>query len=95
MEKTTIDHEAIKRWAMMHQGNPQCINHVQAEGDKVGIRINFPGPDDDTFLSDDHPPKDISWDEFFRIFDDQGLAFVYEEESRGDPSLAYRFRRRE
>lgn len=94
MGKTTTDHEEIKRWAMMHQGNPQLLDHTQAEGDKVGIRINFPGPEDDTYLSEDHPPKDISWEEFFRIFDDQGLAFVYETERIGDPSLAYRFSRR-
>jgi hypothetical protein len=94
METTTTDHEEIKRWAIVHQGNPQLLDHAQAEGDKMGIRINFPGPEDDEYLSTDHPPKDISWEEFFRIFDEQELAFVYDTDHKGDPSLGYRFSNR-
>lgn len=95
MDKVTTDHNVIKKWVERHNGKPQIIDHPTAEGDKPGIRIQFPAIRDDTELSDDTMPRDISWDEFFKIFDEEGLELEYRDQIPADyPSDAYRFLRR-
>jgi hypothetical protein len=88
----TTDHQEIKKWAEKFKGKPEIIPNSETETGAIGIRIDFPGKMDDTYLSDDHKPKHISWDEFFRIFEDEGLAMEYEDGNHfEDPSEAYRF----
>lgn len=95
MDKTTTDHKEIQQWVEKHQGRPEMIDHPTALGDKVGLRINFPGSNDEEFLSADTQPKYIPWDKFFKIFDEQELAFMYTDaEKMLDPSYAYRFIKR-
>lgn len=70
---TTTDHDQIRRWAEERGGKPA---HVKATGggDDPGIlRIDFPG------YSGEDSLEEISWDEWFGKFDDQGLALVYQE----------------
>ena len=50
MEKTTTDHEEIKKWVEKYQGKPEVIDHPTAHGDTVGLRINFPGSTDESIL---------------------------------------------
>lgn len=96
MDKTSFDHNEIRQWAEKHNGTPQIIDHETAQGDKVGIRINFPGHNDEELLSVDVKPHDISWDEFFQIFDERGLALEYTDKiPEYDPNDSYRFLRRE
>lgn len=94
MIKTT-DHDEIKAWAERHGGNPQLIDYPEAKADTPGIRINFPGTLDDILLSDSHPPKDISWEEFFKIFENEKLSFEYDKETDSQEAAvlvnAYRF----
>lgn len=73
------------------RGRPQRLG----ENGYSSIRIDFPGKDDDNFFSKDKQPVNISWDEFFRIFEEKELAFIYETEDVYDPSLAYHFIKRE
>ena len=95
MEKTTTDHEEIKKWVEKYQGKPEVIDHPTAHGDTVGLRINFPGSTDEDMLSADTQPKYIPWEKFFEIFEEQGLAFIYTDAERmPDPSYAYRFIKR-
>lgn len=90
--KITTDHTTIKEWAKLHKGQPEVIPNSETETGAIGIRIDFPGKLDDMYLTGDHQPKHISWDEFFRIFDDENLAMEYEDkETIVDPSSAYRF----
>ncbi len=90
---TTVDHEEIAQWTATHGGKPQKI---EAPGvpDTPGIRIDFPGPGDEEMLSDLKKGSDISWKEFFEIFESQGLTFMYDKAAQGDPSLSYRFGKR-
>lgn len=88
--KVTTDHQTIKAWAQKYHGRPQRMDM----GGVTFIRIDFPGKGDDAFLSD-KPRPFISWDEFFAIFEEDGLAFIYEEDDVTDPSLAYHFIKRE
>lgn len=71
----TIDHDEIREWAEAREGKPAVVRGTTI------IRLDFPG-----FAG---PPKlkAISWDEWFRLFDEQNLALVYEERTaRGSES---------
>jgi hypothetical protein len=61
----TRDHETIRRWAEQRGGRPAMV-----EGTNV-LRIDFGEPEEKL--------KPVSWEEFFRVFDDRGLEFLYQE----------------
>ncbi len=93
MERTTRDHSEIQSWAQKHGGQPMIIDHPNARGDKVGIRIDFPGESHEVLMSETRP---ISWPEFFQIFEDQQLLLSYEDEPTGtDPTEWYHYEKRQ
>jgi hypothetical protein len=73
---TTTDHDTIRAWAEARKGRPSVIrtdgNDHAKEGGGV-LRFDF-GDKEEAF-------EEISWDEFFRIFDDSRLAFLYQEKT--------------
>src|SRR5512142_1119869 len=72
---TTTDHDAIRKWAEERGGKPSEVAST-ARGDDVGIiRIDFPG------FSGEGKLQEISWDDWFKKFDESSLALVYEEET--------------
>ena len=71
--KKSSDHDKIKAWVEERGGNPSKVKTEQ-EGEGI-LRIDFAGDDDDL----DH----ITWDEFFKIFEDNNLAFIYQEDTAG------------
>jgi hypothetical protein len=75
--QTTTDHETIKQWAEARGGKPATVEDT-ADGDGAGvIRLMFP----DSSQSNDGKLKEISWDEWFKTFDDSKLALLYQEET--------------
>lgn len=73
--KRTRDHEMIRRWAEARGGRPAMV-----EGTQI-LRIDFPEPEPDAKL------KPVSWEDFFRVFDDRGLELLYQEHTHdGKPS---------
>lgn len=78
--KTTTNHEFIRRWAEERGGRP---GRVKGTGGSRGaedpgiLRIDFPGWGGEESL------EPISWEEFFEHFDENGLALVYQEETKG------------
>ncbi len=80
---TTTDHDQIRRWAEARDGEPATVGGTQQGGDDAGIlRIAF--TDDDL--------ERISWEEFFEKFDEENLAFVYQEETAdGQESRFFKF----
>ena len=74
--KTTTDHDEIRKWVESRGGRPAAVSATGAGDDPGILRINFdePGGDDDPGL------EEISWDEWFRAFEDNGLAFLYQDE---------------
>lgn len=69
--KTTTDHDEIRKWAKSRDGKPA---KVRDEGGKGGIlRIDFGKPEDSL--------EPIEWEEFFQIFDDRKLAFLYQDKT--------------
>ena len=82
--KTTTDHDEIRRWAEARGGRPASVKGTGA-GDDAGIlRINFPGGAEDSL-------EDITWEEFFDAFEENNLAFLYQEETAsGDESRFFK-----
>jgi hypothetical protein len=79
--KKTTDHEEIRRWVEERDGRPATVEGTESNGDPGVLRIDYPGVGEDDKL------RDISWDEFFEKFDEEQLAFVYQDEtSSGDES---------
>jgi hypothetical protein len=73
---TTTDHEEIRRWVEEHGGRPARVRGTGEDGDPGVLRIDFPGGDQDEL-------DPISWDEWFRKFDEQELALLYQEQKAG------------
>ncbi|MGZ4485381.1 MAG: hypothetical protein ACXV4A_14885 [Actinomycetes bacterium] len=88
--KVTTDHEEIRRWVEERGGQPARVKGTERGGDDVGIlRIDFPGAGSDDSL------EPISWDEFFKEFDEKQLAFLYQERTAdGEISRFNKFVRR-
>jgi hypothetical protein len=71
---TTTDHDVIRAWAEARGGRPATVSGTEESGSGGGVlRIEF----DDS----DNRLDDADWEEFFAIFDDRGLAFVYQEKT--------------
>jgi hypothetical protein len=71
---TTTDHEEIRRWVEEHGGKPARVRGT-GNGEGAGVlRIDFPGGSGEESL------EHISWDDWFRTFDENRLAFLYQEE---------------
>ena len=69
----TTDHDTIRKWAEERGGRPARVSGT-GNGDDPGIlRIDFPGDEDNL--------EQISWDEWFKAFDENELAFVYQEQT--------------
>ena len=68
---TTTDHDEIRRWAESRGGRPAHVAETGDRGDPGVLRIDFGDADDRL--------EEISWDEWFRAFDENGLALVYQE----------------
>ena len=84
--KTTKDHKKIQEWTEARNGKPAVVESTSNNGKGGGLlRINFPGYAEDNL-------KNISWDEFFDIFDGNNLQFLYQEETKdGGESRFFKF----
>ena len=72
--QTTTDHEEIKRWVKARDGKPATVKATGEDGEEVGVlRISF---------RDDESLQTIEWEEFFDKFEEEGLAFLYQEETK-------------
>jgi hypothetical protein len=89
--KQTTDHNAIKKWAEERGGKPVTIEGTARGNEKAGLlRIDFPGG------ASDPPLEPISWDAFFKKFDEANLAMVYQDEKEnGSKSYFCKFVGRE
>jgi hypothetical protein len=84
--KTTKDHNTIKNWTEERDGKPAVVESTTNSSEGGGLlRINFPGYAEDNL-------KNISWEEFFRIFDENDLKFLYQEKTKdGGESKFFKF----
>ena len=70
---TTTNHDEIRRWAEARGAQPACVKGTGGKGDPGMIRLDFPG------YSGSDSLQHISWDEWFRAFDANDLALVYQD----------------
>jgi hypothetical protein len=85
-EKTT-DHETIKAWVEERGGRPARVAKSSGgKEDKGGgiLRIDFQEPDESL--------EEITWEEFFEIFEENKLAFLHQDQtSSGKTSRFVKF----
>ncbi len=95
MQKQTVNHDEIRHWSQKVGARPAKIDHIDAGADKVGLRLDFKGSEDEEILPEKAGKGYITWDEFFKEFEAQQLLFVYEDEPEGaDKTTWYRFGKR-
>lgn len=76
--KTTTNHDQIRRWAEARHAQPARVKGTGSRGRDPGmIRLDFPG------YSGRGKLEPISWDQWFKSFDDNDLALVYQEKTAG------------
>ncbi|HVW91780.1 MAG TPA: hypothetical protein VHB74_04150 [Devosia sp.] len=68
--ETTTDHDAIRKWVEARGGHPA---RVKGRGPGGILRVDFGEPEESL--------EEISWDEFFKVFDDNDLAFLYQDKT--------------
>lgn len=77
MANVTTDHDTIRKWTEKKGGKPAAVRRTHQGGDVGIIRIMFP----DNPQSEHEALEEISWDEFFRQFEESNLALLYEDDS--------------
>ena len=68
--KVTTNHAEIKRWVEERGGHP-----AEVKGTEL-LRIDYPG------FSGEESLEEISWEEFFDAFEENNLAFLYQEKTK-------------
>ncbi len=83
--RTTTDHDEIRRWVEQHDGTPASVSGT-GSGDAAGVlRIDFPGGAGQDQL------EHIGWDEWLAKFDENNLAFLYQEQkASGEDSTFFK-----
>ena len=86
--RATTDHKTIQRWAEARGGSPATVKGTQQRQELGILRLDFDPPDESL--------KKISWKTFFKKFDEEDLAFLYQEETdEGGTSRFHKFVNRE
>jgi len=80
----TTDHNRIRQWAESRGGHPATVKRTE-HGKEAGIlRLDFDPPDEAL--------EKISWDDFFKKFEDADLAFLYQDKTEaGKTSRFHKF----
>jgi hypothetical protein len=74
--KTTTDHDEIRGWVEERGGRPVRVRDTGSGDDPGILRIDYPG------FGGEESLEEISWEEWFEAFEDNGLAFLYQEETK-------------
>jgi hypothetical protein len=81
---TTTNHEEIRHWIEARGGRPSAVEATMSGDDPGILRVDF-GPPEDSL-------KEIEWEDFFAAFDDNDLAFLYQDKTAdGKPSRFFKF----
>jgi hypothetical protein len=74
--KSTTDHQEIRQWVEERGGHPARVKDTESKNSPGLLRIDYPG------FSGSDSLEAISWDEFFTGFDENNLAFLYQEKTK-------------
>ncbi|WP_442934155.1 hypothetical protein [Micromonospora sp. CPCC 205561] len=81
----TTNHDVIRRWAEERDARPATIAGTEREGRAGVLTFNMPGYRESSRV------REITWDEWFRTFDERRLNLIYQEQLRnGRPSNFFR-----
>jgi len=69
------DHRRIREWAEARKAKPACVRGTGGKNDSGMIRLDFPG------FTGSETLQSISWDEWFRAFEENNLALLIQEET--------------
>jgi hypothetical protein len=85
--RTTTNHHEIQDWVEKRQGRPARVKGTEdAKGEGI-LRIDFAEPDKKL--------EELSWEDFFKTFEDRHLAFLYQDKtSDGQMSRFFKFVKR-
>ena len=72
MAQTTTDHDAIRKWAEARNGRPARVKGTGDAEDAGLLRLDFGEPEESL--------EEITWEDFFKTFEESKLAFLYEDE---------------
>ena len=72
--KQTTDHDEIRRWVQERGGKPARVKGTGSGDDPGVLRVDFPGVGEEDRL------EEIPWDEWFDKFEQENLAFLYQDE---------------
>jgi hypothetical protein len=82
----THDHDTIQKWAEERNGVPAKVKGTEKNGDEGILRIHFPENSDSSDL------EEISWEDFFKNFDQEKLDFLYQDKKAdGETSTFHKF----
>lgn len=71
----TTNHEVIQQWADKRKGMPATIEGTEHEDHLGVLRFDFQGGD----TPDSSRLRQVSWNEWFKTFDERNLNFLYQE----------------
>ncbi len=74
--KVTTDQNEIRQWVEERGGRPARVKGTESTNSAGLLRIDYPG------FSGEDTLEEISWEEFFTAFEENNLAFLYQEETK-------------
>lgn len=87
--QTTTQHEVIKAWVEERHGRP---SRVAGTGEKHRRHFTHEGILRIDFGKKEERLEPLSWTEFFKVFDEHRLAFLFQEETaEGKTSHFFKF----
>jgi len=75
--RVTTDHNQIRRWVAERGGWPARVKGTDSNGKGGVLRIDYSG------FSGEDTLERINWEEFFGTFDENNLAFLYQDKLEG------------
>ncbi len=86
----TVSHDDIKSWAEAREARPTRLRRFEDESLEKRLRFRFP---DEQYPDE----EDLSWQQFFEIFDRDRLEFFFEDvaDNAVEQGNTYQFRPRE
>ena len=71
--KVTTDHKQIRRWAEERGGKPATVKSTSSNEGPGILRLDFEPRDEGL--------EPVEWDDFFEKFEEEGLAFLYQDQT--------------
>jgi hypothetical protein len=78
MTERYTEHERVREWAEQNDARP--CGMVDTEGDVLGVHLCLRGRESDIPMGEGMSLEDISWDDFFDVFERQQLELRVQDD---------------